>query len=179
WLQAISRHRGTLSAAPNFAYELCAQKIDDAELSGVDLSSWRFALNGAEPVSPEAIRRFSERFARYGFDARAMAPVYGLAECSLALAFPPLGRGPVVDRVERAPFERSGQATPASSDDPQALHFVACGFPSAGRELAERRQGRLQFRGPSATTGYYRNPEATRRLIAGAAGANGDWLDSG
>ncbi|HEY0783660.1 MAG TPA: AMP-binding protein, partial [Thermoanaerobaculia bacterium] len=186
WLQAISRHRGTLSAAPNFAYELCAQKIDDSELEGVDLSSWRFALNGAEPVSPDAIRRFSERFGRHGFAARAMAPVYGLAECSLALAFPPLGRGPVVDRVQRTPFERSGQATAASADDPETLQFVACGFPlaghelrivdSAGRELPERRQGRLLFRGPSATAGYYRNPEATRRLIVGA---DGDWLDSG
>src|ERR1700720_1915543 len=67
WLQLLSRHRGTLSAAPNFAYELCARKVADEELAGVDLSAWRFALNGAEPVSPEAIRRFTGRFRRYGF----------------------------------------------------------------------------------------------------------------
>jgi 1-acyl-sn-glycerol-3-phosphate acyltransferase len=183
WLQAISRHRGTLSAAPNFAYELCAAKVDDAELAGVDLSSWRYALNGAEPVSAEAIERFSRRFARWGFRPRAMAPVYGLAECSLALAFPPVGRGPVVDEVLREPFARSGRAVPAGGD-PGALRFAGCGFPlpghevrivdAAGRELGEREEGTLQFRGPSATAGYFRNPEATAGLVR-----PGGWLDSG
>jgi 1-acyl-sn-glycerol-3-phosphate acyltransferase len=183
WLQAISRHRGTLSAAPNFAYELCAAKIDDADLAGVDLSSWRYALNGAEPVSPQAIERFSRRFARWGFRPAAMAPVYGLAECSLAVAFPPLGRGPVIDAVERERFTRSGRAFPAG-DDPGALRFAGCGYPlpghevrivdAAGREVGERQEGVLQFRGPSATAGYFRNPEATARLI----GPDG-WLDSG
>jgi 1-acyl-sn-glycerol-3-phosphate acyltransferase len=277
WLQALSRHRGTMSAAPNFAYELCARKIADEELAGVDLSAWRFALNGAEPVSPEAMRRFTARFRRCGFRPEAMAPAYGLAECSLALAFPPLGRGPVVDVVEREPFERSGRAVPAEPAEPAAagaadavgavraaskagaagargaagkeiavgeaitagsrsaagamgkdgaagaagrdsagggagkasasregtpgeangangeapgggtaervLRFVGCGVPlpghelrvvdAAGHEVGERQEGRLQFRGPSATSGYFRDPEATRRL------RHGDWLDSG
>ncbi len=186
WLWAIHRHRATLSPAPNFAYELCARKIDDAEIEGLDLSSWRFALNGAEPVSPAALDRFIARFSRHGFDARALSPVYGLAECSLALAFPPLGRGPLVDAVERDTFQRNGQAVPAapaSPDYPNALRFVACGLPlpgcevriadDAGREVGERQEGRLEFRGPSATSGYYRNPEATRKLH------RGDWVDSG
>ncbi|HYN19382.1 MAG TPA: 1-acyl-sn-glycerol-3-phosphate acyltransferase, partial [Thermoanaerobaculia bacterium] len=152
-------------------------------VDGLDLSSWRYALNGAEPVSPEAMRRFSERYARHGFNPRALAPVYGLAECSLALAFTPLGRGPVVDAVDRGTFQKSGDAVQASAEDPHALRFVSCGFPvpdheirivdEAGKELGERREGRLEFRGPSATSGYFRNPEATRRLI------RGDWLDSG
>jgi 1-acyl-sn-glycerol-3-phosphate acyltransferase len=183
WLQAISRHRGTLSAAPNFAYELCAAKIDDADLAGVDLSSWRYALNGAEPVSPEAIDRFSRRFSRWGFRPQAMAPVYGLAESSLAVAFPPLGRGPVIDEVLREPLTRSGKAVPAAGD-PGALRFAGCGFPlpghevrivdAAGREVGERQEGELEFRGPSATAGYFRNPEATARLLRGEG-----WLDSG
>ncbi len=202
WLQALSRHRGTLSAAPNFAYELCARKIADEELAGVDLSAWRFALNGAEPVSPEAVRRFTGRFQRFGFRPEAMAPVYGLAECSLALAFPPLGRGPVVDTVEREAFQRSGRAvaavpgpapllsTPEEAPAgevvmgaPAALRFVGCGVPlpghelrivdAAGHEVGDRQEGRLQFRGASATSGYFRDPEATRRL------RQGDWLDSG
>ncbi|HEX7181644.1 MAG TPA: AMP-binding protein [Thermoanaerobaculia bacterium] len=183
WLWAIHRHRATLSPAPNFAYELCARKIEDAEIEGLDLSTWRFALNGAEPVSPAALQRFTERFSRYGFDPRAMAPVYGLAECSLALAFPPLGRGPLVDAVDRETFQGSGRATPAAGDDLQALRFVSCGVPlpghevrivdDAGREVGERKEGRLEFRGPSATSGYYRNPEATQRLV------RGDWIDSG
>lgn len=181
WLWAIHRHRGTLSPAPNFAYELCVAKVEDAEIDGLDLSSWRYALNGAEPVSPEAMRRFTERYARHGFDPKAMAPVYGLAECSLAVAFTPMGRGPVVDTVDRETFQRTGEAVSTSGES--VLRFVSCGFPvpdheirivdGAGKELGERREGRLELRGPSATSGYYRNPEATKRLIR-----NG-WLDSG
>ena len=185
WLQLLSRHRGTLSAAPNFAYELCARKVVDEELAGVDLSAWRFALNGAEPVSPEAVRRFTGRFRRCGFRAEAMAPVYGLAECSLALAIPPLGRGPLVDVVERETFERSGRAVPLAAGGPDAreLRFVGCGTPlpghelrivdAAGHEVGDRQEGSLHFRGPSATSGYFRDAEATRRL------RRGEWLDSG
>jgi len=182
WLWTLHRHRGTLSAAPNFAYELCVNKIADEELEGLDLSSWRMALNGAEPVSPEAVRRFLERFTRHGFRPGAMAPVYGLAESSLALAFPPLGRPPLVDVIDREAFQRTGRAIPVS-DDPNALRFVSCGVPlkdheirivdDDGREVGERQEGRLEFKGPSATSGYFRNPEATAALV------HGEWRDSG
>src|SRR5437763_36010 len=94
WLRAISRKRATISVAPNFAYGLCVRRIRDSELEGVDLSSWRFALNGAEPVAPAVLRRFSDRFRPQGFDARALMPVYGLSEASLAVTFTPPGRGP-------------------------------------------------------------------------------------
>lgn len=183
WLQAMHRYGGTLSAAPNFAYELCLSRIDDDELGGLDLSRWRMAMNGAEAVSPETIRRFSERFAPFGFRTETMFPVYGLAECSVGLAFPPLYRGPRIDRIKRDEFSLGGQAVPADDDDSNALSFVCCGgvlsghelriVDSASRELAERFQGRLQFRGPSATSGYYRNPEATQKLF------DGDWLETG
>lgn len=183
WLWAIHRHRATLSAAPNFAYELCAGKIPDEEIAGLDLSTWRMALNGAEPVSPEALRRFIDRFSPYGFQAGAMSPVYGLAENSLAVAFPPLGQPPRIDAVQRDPFQRSGKAVPAAPDDPRALRFVSCGVPlpdheirvvdDAGREVGERQEGRLEFKGPSATSGYFRNPEATAKLV------HGEWRDSG
>ena len=186
WLWAIHRHRGTLSAAPNFAYELCAGKIPDEELAGLDLSSWRMALNGAEPVSPDALRRFIDRFSRYGFRPGAMSPVYGLAENSLALAFPPLGRPPRIDAVQREPFQKSGRAEPAAADDPNALRFVSCGLPlqdheirivdGAGLEVGERQEGRLEFKGPSASSGYFRNPEATAKLVRGL---RGEWRDSG
>jgi len=185
WLQAIHRHRGTLSPAPNFAYELCVAKIPDheiAEIGGLDLSSWRYALNGAEPVSPEAMRRFTERFAAYGFNPKALAPVYGLAECSLALAFTPLGRGPRIDIIERDTFQRTGKAVQVDQGA-DSLRFVSCGVPVPGheirvvdeaeREVGERQEGRIEFRGPSVTQGYWRNPEATAALI------RGEWLDSG
>ncbi len=183
WLWAIHQHRATLSAAPNFAYELCLRHIQDEDIAGLDLSSWRQVFNGAEPVSPDTLQRFSERFARYGFRREAMMPVYGLAESSVGLAFPPLGRGPLIDRIQREAFTHHGRAIAAADSDSHALRFVACGRPLPGHEiriiapdgheLPERQEGRMQFRGPSATGGYYRNPEETRRLF------QGDWLDSG
>ncbi len=141
------------------------------------------ALNGAEPVSPDAVRRFIDRFSPYGFNPGALSPVYGLAENSLAVAFPPLGRPPLIDVVEREAFQRTGEAVPVAMDDPHALRFVSCGFPlvghevrivdEAGREVEERREGRLEFKGPSASDGYFKNPEATARLV------HGEWRDSG
>jgi 1-acyl-sn-glycerol-3-phosphate acyltransferase len=183
WLWAIHTHRGTATAAPNFAYELCLRRLHDETLQGLDLSSWRLAANGAEPVSPDTIARFSERFGKYGFRPESMAPVYGLAECTVGLAIPPLGRPPVVDRVQRAAFQEAGRAIPAAGDDPDPLRFVACGHPLPGhqvriinddrREVPDRTVGHLEFRGPSATSGYLGNPEETKKLI------HGDWLDSG
>ena len=93
------------------------------------------ALNGAEPVSPDTLERFARRFAPYGFRREALMPVYGLAENSVALCFPPPGRGPVVRHVAREPFEREGRAVPAPADDPGALRFVSVGEPVAGHEI--------------------------------------------
>ena len=135
WLWAIHANRGTISAGPNFAYELCLAKVDDDELHGLDLSSWRLAFNGAEPVSPATIERFAARFAPYGFRREAIAPVYGLAESSVGLAFPPLGRGPLIDRVDRDTFVRSGRAEPAGPGVLDPLRFVACGQPLPGHEI--------------------------------------------
>ena len=183
WLWAIDRHRATVSAAPNFAYELCANKLDDRDLEGLDLSCWRLAYNGAEPVSSETIDHFVARFARYGFRRAAMTPVYGLAESSVGLAFPPLQRGPLVDCVDRGALTRSDIARSAQADDRYALRIVSCGLPlpghairivdAGGRVLPERTQGRVQFCGPSATSGYFRNPEATAQLF------DGQWLNTG
>ena len=183
WLWACHRYRATISAAPNFAFELCLKQIVDADLEGLDLSSLRFVANGAEPVSIHTLRRFLERFGRYGFRPSAMAPVYGLAECAVAVALPPPGREPFIDRVEREALSRRGVAEPAMADDANAIEVAACGRPlpgheirivdDAGREVEERREGRLEFRGPSATSGYFHNVAKTRELF------NGDWLDSG
>src|SRR5512145_3154935 len=161
WLWTMHRYRGTLSGGPNSAYEVLAAKLPDDELRGLDLSSWRVAFNGAEPVRAATLERFARRFAPYGFDARAMMPAYGLAECALALTVPALGRGPLVD----------------------ARGVASCGRPlaglevrvvdEAGREAPEGKEGRIEFRGASATSGYLRNPEATRALLRAG------WLDTG
>ncbi|MHC8353821.1 AMP-binding protein [Pseudomonas sp. LB3P81] len=180
WLWTIDRFRGTLSAAPNFAYELCLSKLADADLEGLDLSSWRVAFNGAEPVSPDTLQRFTERFVRYGLAPTALAPVYGLAEATLGVAFPPLNRGPLIDRVEREAFQARGNALPAEAG--ATLRFVSSGRPlpghqirivdGSGVEVPERSEGHLQFSGPSTTGGYYRNPEETRRVLRDG------WFDS-
>ena len=184
WLRAIHRHRATICPAPNFAYELCVRKIAEKDLEGLDLSSWRAATNGAEPVRAETMERFAKRFAPYGFRREALMPVYGLAEATLAVSVPRLGAGYKVDRIERALFESEGRAVSVARADAPALEFVNAGKPVPsvevrivdpdGRNLGERQEGRLWFRGPSATSGYYRNPAATRDLLR-----DGDWIDSG
>jgi 1-acyl-sn-glycerol-3-phosphate acyltransferase len=183
WLRTVSTYRATISAAPNFAYEICASRIDECDLEGLDLSGWKWAFNGAEAVSAGTLRRFASRLAPYGFDARAITPVYGLAECGLDLAFPPPRRGMRVDCIDREALTFTGAALPLAESDPRAMSVVACGaalpgyairiVDREGRPLAERQQGRVQFCGPSATAGYYRNAEATAELL------DGDWRNTG
>ena len=191
WLRAFHRFRGTIGAAPNFAYELAAAKISDDEMKGLDLSAWRAALNGAEPVLPATLDRFAKRFASCGFHRETLLPVYGLAEASLAVTIPPVGRGPLVDRLDRAAFAQEGRAVPASpeasDEDPNVISFVSVGPPVPGHEVrivngrgedaGERVEGQLWFRGPSATQGYYRNEAATAALFPEGAAAG--WVNSG
>ena len=183
WLRTIDRYRATITAAPNFAYEVCINKIDDKELAGLDLSPLRFAFNGAEAVSAHTLERFAERFARIGLRRSALTPVYGLAECALGLTFPPVDRGPLIDRIDRDAFLRSGLASSTDRVDSAALTVVSCGRPISGHAirivnadgtpLPERTQGRIEFQGPSATSGYLNNPKETARLF------DGKWLDTG
>jgi len=192
WLQAMSKHKGTITAAPNFAYELCVRKVSDKAMEGVDLSSMRVVMNGAEPVNPETLERFANRFTKYGFRKEAMLPVYGLAEASLGVTFPPLNRLPLVERVEREAFATHGKAVPAAEGDESAISFVSSGssFPGHdvmivdkdGNGVPEQTEGFLWFRGPSATSGYFENPEATAALMPqGPAQREGEyaWLNSG
>jgi acyl-CoA synthetase (AMP-forming)/AMP-acid ligase II len=110
WLRAIGRYRATITIAPNFAYSLCLHGIEEAELEGVDLSSLRVAFNGAEPIGRLPVEGFIERFRPLGFRPEALFPVYGMAENTLAVAFPPLSRGPRFDRVRRLVLELEGRA---------------------------------------------------------------------
>lgn len=182
WLQAISHYHATITAGPNFAYERCTRRIDDTDLEGVDLSSLRLAFCGAEPVSAPTMRAFALRFAGHGFRETALTPVYGLAENTLGLAFSEPGRGVRTDCISRARLADSQRAAqPESPDD--ALELVSCGralrrnqiriVDATGNDVSERAIGRIEFQSPSATCGYFQNPELTARLV------HDGWLDTG
>ena len=184
WLWALSDSRGTLCPAPNFSYELCARKISDDALEGVDLSRWRIAINAGEAVLPATLERFAKRFEPWGFRPESYIPCYGLAESSVALTFPPINRRPLIDTIRRDVFETEGRAVPAADGDENVIRFVANGLPLPDHEIRvadgndrgvpERVSGRVLFRGPSKTSGYYRNQEATSAVTT----IDG-WMDSG
>ncbi|MGE0712139.1 MAG: fatty acyl-AMP ligase [Planctomycetota bacterium] len=180
WLQAISRYRGSCSAAPNFAYSLCVKKLKDKDLEGVDLGSWRVAFCGAEPINPATVQAFIDRFQPYGFDPGTFYPVYGMAEFSLAASFPPPGRPPVFDRIDRRRFEKDGLAESVGGEGVESgadvLVWVSVGrkmpgdhglriVDAGGKELPDRREGEVEVRGPSMMEGYYKAPLATADAI--------------
>ncbi|HET8733379.1 MAG TPA: AMP-binding protein [Anaeromyxobacteraceae bacterium] len=176
WLRALSRHRGTISAAPHFAYAYAADRVTDADLAGTSFAPWRIALDGAEPVTPGALRRFAERLAPHGLDPGSLMPVYGLSEAALAVTFSPRGRPPLVEPVE--PGVRPGEAI-----GPGRREVVSVGVPVPGVEvevrgadgepLPERRLGTIHVRGPSLMQGYLGDPRATARVLVDG------WLDTG
>jgi fatty-acyl-CoA synthase len=181
WLQWISEYRGTITAGPNFSYALAARAL--RRTGGLDLSSWRLALNGAETVDPAAVEAFCAAAAPHGFDARAAYPVFGMAEATLGVTFPEVGEGMTVDTVDRRALEHDRIAVPVAGDGGgRRLAFL--GRPLPGFELrivdprhgevrGEREVGELELRSPSVTPGYYRNPEAT------AATFRDGWLRTG
>ena len=183
WLWAIHHYRATLSAAPNFAYELCLSRVNDKDLEGLDLSCLRAALNGAEFVSLETLERFSMKFKEYGFRIESFLPVYGLAECSLAVTIPPLNRSPLYEKVNRIIFENSGYAKLADNKEGTPLIFISTGRPLVkhdvrivsenGEVLASRSQGQIQCRGPSAMKGYFENDTATSGVL------QDKWINTG
>jgi acyl-CoA synthetase (AMP-forming)/AMP-acid ligase II len=177
WLRAIARHRGTVSPAPSFAYSLASRRIKDAELDGVDLSSWRCALNGAEPVAVEVLDQFAARFARWGLDARALTPVYGMAEASLAVTFSPSDAPPRALAVDPVRLAKDGVVV----DGSRRIASVGCPVPGVEvvvrdedrHDLGERRAGRIWVRGPSVMIGYFNDTAATARALVDG------WLDTG
>jgi acyl-CoA synthetase (AMP-forming)/AMP-acid ligase II len=171
WLWAIHQHRGTLSPAPNFAYALCARRVSAAEREGLDLSSWRLAFNGAEPVNLRTLVDFERAFAPHGFRASAMLPVYGLAEATVAVTFhapdAPLTHQ-VVDRRGLA----DGRARPSRGKGSMAVVSVGRALPghevvvldAAARPLGDGEVGHIVVRGPSVMRGYFEHAEATRAV---------------
>jgi acyl-CoA synthetase (AMP-forming)/AMP-acid ligase II len=172
WLWAIHRHRGTMSPAPNFGYALCVKRVRPQEREGLDLSCWRLAMNGAEPVNVRTVVDFQRTFAPHGFQTLAMLPVYGLAESSLAVTFPDPGeplRFEVVDRAALA----AGQAVIARGAGSTAIMSVGRAVPGhevvvvdeRGNPVAEREVGHIVVRGPSVMQGYFRDEAATELVM--------------
>jgi acyl-CoA synthetase (AMP-forming)/AMP-acid ligase II len=153
WLRAISRYNGAISPGPNFAYGLCLKRIRDDDMKGVDLSEWKYALNGAEPISPTLQERFIERFSKWGFQPPSLLPVYGLSEGSLAVTF----------------TERDGPRKTTTRD---GRAMVSVGRAVPGTEI-DVREGRIWVRGPSVMREYFGNPDATARALVDG------WLDTG
>jgi acyl-CoA synthetase (AMP-forming)/AMP-acid ligase II len=172
WLQAIVRFHGTHTAAPNFAYDHCAKRVKRDEIGSLDLSGWRVAVNGAEPVRPQTMDRFCETFAPAGFDRRAFAPGYGLAEATLKVTARRAGEGPLVKTIG-------------------GRELVACGTPmletrvrivdaATRAPVADGETGEVWVGGPSVAAGYWRRPEESAATFAAFTDSGeGPFLRSG
>jgi acyl-CoA synthetase (AMP-forming)/AMP-acid ligase II len=184
WLETLDAHRGTVSPAPNFAYALCVKRAarDPERARKIDLSTWRVALNGAEPVSRRVIEDFQATFGPCGLRASAMLPVYGLAEGCLAATFPDPGAEPEWEVVDRAQL-MEGRAVPRE-DGPGAISVVSVGAALPGHEcfvvddddeeVSEGRVGHVVVRGPSLMEGYFGDPEATDEVLVDGTLWTGD-----
>ncbi len=172
WLKAISDYRGTISAAPNFAFALCVRRVRPSERAGLDLSSWRLALNGAEPINLRTLVDFFRHFGPHGFRRSTMFPVYGLAESTLAVTYAPPGepfKFCTVDRqalLEGKVVRKTGKGTLALVSVGKAVRGHECRVvDDEGRPAPERAVGNVVIRGPSVMRGYYDDPEATGKAL--------------
>lgn len=183
WMEWMSEFGGTATAGPNFSYALATRAL--RRIEQLDLSRWRLALNGAEPVDVATIEAFCDAGARHGLDPNVVFPAFGMAEATLAVTFPEPGSGLEIDQVDRRALEHDRVAVPTGTDDPdKAKHLALLGRPvpgielricdpETGDELADRQVGEVEIRGTSVTPGYDGDPEAT------AAAFHDGWLRTG
>lgn len=189
WLKAISDQRATFAGGPNFAFDLCLDAVDPAELEGIDLSCWKGAYNGAEPVRGRTIERFIETFSRHGFQATAMAPTYGLAEYTLVVTTKPMGSLSVMRELDANAFSRD-EVRPALPGE-RSVQVVSCGRPgegttlkivdqTTGQALEDGRVGEIWVSGPSIAQGYWNREEDSARIFrARLPGDPRPWLRTG
>jgi fatty-acyl-CoA synthase len=174
WAQWISDYRCTITAGPNFSYALSARAM---RRSGeLELSQWRVALNGAEPIEPSSVEEWLAAGARHGLRVGTAFCAYGMAESTVGITFPQPGKGMIVDAVDHRVLETEGYAAPVdpSADGVRRLPFLGKALaglelrvvdPETGLPLRDREAGELEVRGTSVTPGYFRNPEATAALF--------------
>lgn len=183
WLKLISKNRGTVSVAPPFGYELCQRRVNEKDLAELDLSCWRVAGIGAEPISAEQLHQFAECFRQVNFDNKTFMPCYGLAENALAVSFSDEASGVVVNEVDRDILEYQGKAVAPGAETRAVSTFVNCGkaLPEhgieirneAGMPVAERVVGHICISGPSLMSGYFGDQISQDEIAATG------WLDTG
>ncbi len=182
WMEWMAEYRGTATAGPNFAYALAARAL--RRMTTLDLSAWRIALNGAEPIDPESVAQFVEAGERHGLRPEAVFPAFGMAEATLGVTFVEPGRGLVVDTVDRRVLETESYASPVRPADTNARSLARLGRPlpglqvricdpATGSVMRDREVGELEVRGASVTPGYYKHPAAT------TAAFHDGWLRTG
>lgn len=186
WLGLIDKYEVGYSAAPNFAYELCLRRVTDAQLARLDLSGWRFAANGSEPVQASTLRDFAERFAPAGFNASSLAPCYGLAEATVFVSGL-AGRPPRIEPVDPDSLEK--RVVERARPDGPARELVGCGdaadydvriVDAEHRTLPEGSTGEVWLRGPSVARGYWGRDDATAATFGGrTAEGDGPFLRTG
>jgi acyl-CoA synthetase (AMP-forming)/AMP-acid ligase II/NRPS condensation-like uncharacterized protein/acyl carrier protein len=175
WLQTISRYQGTTSGGPNFAYELCVQKITPEQRKTLDLSSWSVAFNGAEPVRYETLERFAATFGECGFRKQAFYPCYGMAEATLMVSGVAKTAAPKIKTVNKSAFSQH-QIIEADQDEEDIQHFVSCGYSLpqqqlviANPETLQRCQphevGEIWVTGPSVGQGYWQRSLETEQTF--------------
>lgn len=188
WLRLIDRFGAEISCAPNFAYDLCARHLTEEQTAGLDLSRWRYACNGAEPVDAATLARFAERFADAGFSARSLLPGYGLAEATLYVSGTPAGEAPTVLHADSAALagDELAEAGPGTAVRELASSGVVRGLDvrivdaRTGAELPEGRVGEIWIRGGSVALGYWNRPEDTERTFrASTSDGRGPFLRTG
>jgi amino acid adenylation domain-containing protein len=189
WLSAISRYRATVSGGPNFAYDLCSQKIDDDAVAQLDLRSWRVAFNGAEAVRSDTLERFARKFARAGFRREAFYPCYGLAEATLIVTGGDVDQPAVVRAFDREALER-GRAVAVAEGAERSVPLVSSGRPlgdqdvrvvqpDGARDCADHEIGEIWVRGDSVAPGYWERPEQTAESFGAAYGDQTGFLRTG
>jgi amino acid adenylation domain-containing protein len=176
WLEAISRYRATSSGSPNFGYELCVKKIEPADCVGLDLSSWILACNGSEPIRPDTLQRFYEKFAPYGLRREAFCPCYGMAETTLMVSCARLDEPPFVRTFDATELE-SHRARLVPAEDPQARALVSSGRPVDDEVVLivdpethvacpENHVGEIWVSGDNVAQGYWNRPEESQATFA-------------